>query len=120
MRRVIQDRVEDKLSDSVLRGDFKTFERVFVIEPEITEITPAIIDAIRALQGVLSVDQSGDLLIIYCSEDLKSRIEETIKENNGFLVHLNMQSYVSKALIDVKENEIVLKTDEGLVPHPVA
>ena len=118
LRRVIQNMVEDKLSDAVLRDEFTVFERVFVAEAEMTEITPAIVDAISVMKGVLSVNRSEDLLTIYCSEDLKFQIEETIKDNNGFLVHIKMQSYISKALLDVEEGEIVLKTEEKLVLHP--
>ncbi len=118
LRRVIQDMVEDKLSEAVLRGEFKVFDRVFEVEAEMTEITSAIIDAIKAMKGVLSVKSSGDLLTVYCSEDLKSDIEKIIKDNNGLLVNIKMQSYISKALVDVADNEIVLKAAEKLVPDP--
>ncbi len=117
LRRVIQDMVENRLSEAVLRNEFKVFERVFVVEAEMTEITSDIIDAIKAMKGVLSVDRSEDLLTIYCSADLKSQIEKTIKDNDGSFVHIKVQSYISKALVDVEENEIVLKTEEKLVPH---
>ena len=116
LRRVIQDMIENRLSDAVLRGEFKVFERVFVIEAEITEITPAVFDVVKAIKGVFSVESSGNLLTIYCSKDLKSRVEEAIKDNDGSLVRIGMQSYVSKALVDVEESEIVLKTGEKLVP----
>jgi len=120
LRRVIQDMIEDRLSESLLRGEFKVSERVFVVEVKMTEITSAIIDAIKVMKGVISVDRSEDLLTIYCSKDLKSQIEETIKDNNGLLVYIKMQSYTSKALVDVVENEIVVKTEEEIVVHPVA
>ena len=118
LRRVIQDMIEDKLSDAVLGGEFKVFEKVFVAEVKMTEITSTIIDAIKVVKGVLSVDRSEDLLTIYCSEDLKSQIEKTIKDNNGLLDDIKMQGYTSKALIDVAENEIVLKTEEEIAAHP--
>ena len=118
LRRVIQDMIEDRLSEAVLRNEFKVFDRVFVVEAEVTEITSTIIDAIKAMHGVLSINRSEDLLTIYCSEDLKSQIEKTIMDNNGFLVHLKIHGYISKALVDLEDNEIVLKTDEKLVPHP--
>jgi hypothetical protein len=70
------------------------------------------------MKGVLSVKSSGDLLTVYCSEDLKSDIEKIIKDNNGLLVNIKMQSYISKALVNVEENEIVLKAEEKLVPDP--
>jgi hypothetical protein len=120
LRRVIQDMVEDKLSDAVLRNEFKVSDRVFEVEAEVTKITSAIIDAIKGIKGVLKVERAGDLLTIDCSEDLKSQIEKTITENNGVLVHIKAQSYTSKALVDMEENEIVLKTEGKLVPHPAA
>ena len=120
LRRVIQNMIEDKLSEAVLRNEFKVFDRVFVIEAEISEITSAIIDAIKVMNGVLSVERSGDLLIIYCSSDLKSHIEKTVAENNGVLIHIKAQSYISKALVDVQENEIVLKTQEEFIPPSTA
>ena len=120
LRRVIQDMVENKLSEAILRNEFKVFVRVYMVEAEVTEITSAIIDATKAMNGVLNIETSGNLLTIYCSEDLKSRIEETIKENNGVSVHTSMQSYISKALVDMAEGEIVLKTQEELVPRQTA
>jgi hypothetical protein len=120
LRRVIQNMIEDKLSEAVLRNEFKVFDKVFVIEAEISEITSAVIDAIKVMNGVLSVERSGDLLIIYCSSDLKSQIEKTVAENNGVLIHIKAQSYISKALVDVQENEIVLKTNEELIPPSTA
>ncbi|MFC1931255.1 ATP-dependent Clp protease ATP-binding subunit [Chloroflexota bacterium] len=115
LRRVIQDMIEDKLSDAVLQNKFKVFERVFVIEAEIEGITPTIIDAVKSMPGVLSVNRARNSLNIYCSKDLKSNIEETIKDNGGLMVSIKSQSYISKAVIDLVDNEIVLKTDEPLV-----
>jgi ATP-dependent Clp protease ATP-binding subunit ClpC len=120
LRRVIQNMIEDKLSEAVLRNEFKVFDKVFVIEAEISEITSAVIDAIKVMNGVLSVERSGDLLIIYGSSDLKSHIEKTVAENNGVLIHIKAESYISKALVDVQENEIVLKTQEELIPPSTA
>ena len=120
LRRVIQDMVEDKLSEDLLRGKFKVFERVFVLEAKMTEITPAIIDAIKRIEGVLSVEGSEDLLTIYCSEDLKSQIDQAIKDNDGVLVGIKVQGYISSVVVDVEEEEIVLKSEDGIVPHPVA
>ncbi len=112
LRRAIQDMMEDKLSEAVLRSEFKVFDRVFEIEAELTEITPAILDTVKALKGVFSVESSENLLTVYSSEDLKSDIEKIIQDNGDLLVHIKMNSYVSKALVDVADSEIVLKTDE--------
>ncbi|NQT31592.1 MAG: ATP-dependent Clp protease ATP-binding subunit [Deltaproteobacteria bacterium] len=120
LRRAIQDMIEDKLSESVLRSEFKVFDRVFEIKAEMTEITPAVLDAIKALKGVFSVESSGDLLTVNSTEDLKADIEKVIQDNGDLLEHLKMNSYVSKALIDVADNEIVLKTDEAPFPEVAA
>jgi len=120
LRRVIQDMIEDKLSESVLRSEFKVFDRVFEIEAELTEIPPAVLDAVRALKGVSSWETTGNLLTVYSAEDLKADIEKIIQENGDLLVSIKMNSYVSKALVDVADSEIVLKTDEAPFPGMAA
>ena len=51
LRRVIQNRVEDKLSEAVLRGGFKTFERIY--ETKTTIKTPEIMDdIIKAIKEI--------------------------------------------------------------------
>ncbi len=120
LRRAIQDMIEDKLSESVLRSEFKVFDKVFEVEAELTEIPPAIPDAIKALKGVFSVESSENLLTVYSAEDLKADIEKIIQDNGDLLEHLKMNSYVSKALIDVADSEIVLKTDEQPFPGMAA
>jgi ATP-dependent Clp protease ATP-binding subunit ClpC len=120
LRRVIQDMVEDKLSEAVLRSEFKAYDKVFEIKAEMTEITPAVTDAVKALKGVFSLESSEKELTVYSSEDLKTDIEKISQENGDILVHLKMHSYVSKALVDVADNEIVLKTDEEPFPGMAA
>jgi hypothetical protein len=120
LRRTIQDMVEDKFSENLLRGGFKVFEKVFVAEVKMAEITSPIIDAIKGIDGVFSVERSEDLLTIYGSEGLKPQIEGAIKDNDGVLVRIKIQSYVSSVVVDVEEEEIVLKAEDGIVPRPVA
>jgi hypothetical protein len=120
LRRVIQDMVEDKLSEGLLRCGFKVFERVFVFEAEIIGITPAIIDAIKEIEGVLGVEKSRDLLTVYCSENLQSQIDQVTKDNDGVLGYIKVQGYISSVVVDVEEEEIVLSSEDGIVPHPVA
>jgi ATP-dependent Clp protease ATP-binding subunit ClpC len=120
LRRVIQDMIEDKLSESVLRSEFKTFDRVFEIEAELTEIAPAVLDAVKALKSVSSWETTGNLLTVYSAEDLKADIEKIIQDNGDLLESIKMNSYVSKALVDVADGEIVLKTDEAPFPDMAA
>jgi len=116
LRRVIQDMIEDKLSEAVLRSEFKAYDKVFEVEAEMTEVSPAVVDAVKALKGVLSVESSEKMLTVYSSDDLKAEIERISQENGDILAHLKMHGYVSKALVDVADNEIVLKTDEAPFP----
>jgi len=83
-----------------------------------TEITPAIVDAIKGIKGVLDVDKSEDLFIVSCSEDLRPQIEKAIVDNKGLLVRMKMQSYISSVKVDVDEGEIVLKSEGEIVVHP--
>ena len=118
LRRVIQNMVENKLSEAVLRKEFKVFDRVFVIEAEMAEITPAIVDAIKEIKGVLSVDIADNILTAYCTQELKFQTESIIKDNGVALVKIRQQSYISKVVVDVADGEIVLKSEEKLLPHP--
>jgi ATP-dependent Clp protease ATP-binding subunit ClpC len=120
LRRVIQDMVEDKLSEAVLRSEFKVFDKVFEVKAEMTEASPAVVDAIKALKGILSVESSGKELTVYSSADIKAEIERIGRENGDILAHLKMHSYVSKALVDVADSEVVLKTDEAPFPGRAA
>jgi ABC-2 type transport system ATP-binding protein len=65
----------------------------FRIEVKLTEITSALIDCIKRIKGVVSVERSGDLLLISCSEDLRAQIAKAIVEANGLLVEMKIQSY---------------------------
>ncbi|MFC2022871.1 hypothetical protein ACFLTL_01770, partial [Chloroflexota bacterium] len=111
---------EDRLSEAVLRNEFRVFDRMFEIEAEVPEITPALTTAIQGMEGVIGIEATENLLVAYCSQDLKHDIEEAIKENGGLVASIKAQSYVSKALIDVEEHEIVLKTKEELIPDLAA
>ena len=65
----------------------------FRIEIKLTEITSALIDCIKRIKGVVSVERSGDLLLISCSEDLRAQIAKAIVEADGLLVEMKIQSY---------------------------
>ena len=63
------------------------------IEIKLAEITSELIDCIRRIGGVVSVERSGDLLLISCLEDLRPQIAKAIVEANGLLVEMKIQSY---------------------------
>jgi hypothetical protein len=97
LRRVIQNMVEDKLSEAVLREEFKVFDRVFEIDATINN--PDIIDDVLkvvkdipnvtpekeesepiAPPEILIAERDGNKLKIFSNKSIKFRIENIIKE----------------------------------------
>ena len=124
LRRVIQDMIEDKLSEDLLRQEFKVFDRVFETEFSGVKISAsesdAIINAIKAIKGVLNVDWSEERLTVRSSDDLKSQIEKVMLDNNGSWDKVKSKTYVSFVIVDLKEQEIVVRSEDRFVTHPVA
>jgi len=65
----------------------------FRVELQLTEITSALVDCIKQIEGVVNVERSEDLLLINCMEDLRPRIAKAIVDNGGLLVQMKIQSY---------------------------
>jgi len=65
----------------------------FKIELKLTETTQGIIDAVKRIEGVLSVDKTEDKLLVGCSKDLRPQIAKAIVEADGLLVEMKIQSY---------------------------
>ena len=63
------------------------------IEIKLTETTPAIIKAIKQVDGVLSVESSDGVLHISCSRDLRPQVAKAIIDAGGLLVEMKIQSY---------------------------
>jgi len=63
------------------------------IEIKLTETTPAIIKAIKQVDGVLSVESSEGALHISCSRDLRPQVAKAIIDAGGLLVEMKIQSY---------------------------
>jgi len=83
----VGERLLDQLGKEALGGGR------FKVEIQLTEITSALIEAIKKINGVVGVERSGDLLLVGCSEDLRPQIARTIVDNNGLLVQMKIQSY---------------------------
>jgi ATP-dependent Clp protease ATP-binding subunit ClpA len=98
LRRVIQNRVEDKLSEELLRGGLKTFKRVYEDKAVIRDkdIIDDVIKAVkevpekrtaekeeekyRTVPEILAVESEGDTVTVYASESMKFDIEKIIKD----------------------------------------
>jgi len=98
LRRVIQNRVEDKLSEELLRGSLKTFKRVY--EDKATIKNKSVIDDViktirdvpekraaekeeekyRTVPEILAIEGEGDTISVYASGSMKYDIEKIIKE----------------------------------------
>ena len=65
----------------------------FMIEVQLVEITSALVDCIKRIDGVVDTERSGDLLRITCREDLRPQIAKVIVDNNGLLVQMKIESY---------------------------
>ena len=65
----------------------------FMIEVQLAETTAALIDCIKQIEGVAGVEQSGDLILISCLEDLRPQIARAIVDANGLVVQMKIQSY---------------------------
>jgi ABC-2 type transport system ATP-binding protein len=63
------------------------------IEVKLAETTPKLVDCVRRISGVVSVERSGDLLLITCLKDLRSQIARAIIDANGLLVEMKIQAY---------------------------
>ena len=65
----------------------------FQVEVQLAEITSEVTDRIKKIKGVVSVERSGDLLLINCTEDLSPQIANTIVKANGLLIQMKIESY---------------------------
>jgi ATP-dependent Clp protease ATP-binding subunit ClpC len=139
LRRVIQSMIEDKLSEAVLRAEFKRFEKVFEAKATIKkpEAIDGIIKAVRKLPDVTSAEASGDSITVYSTKSLKFEVEKIIRDQLKELVEVKPgerikdkdilktqvveNGYVSYVTVDVKDSEIVIDSrDNFILPHLAA
>jgi len=65
----------------------------FKIEVQLAETTSALVVCIKLIEGVVSMERSGDLLIVGCLKDIRPQIAKAIVDNNGLLIQMKIQSY---------------------------
>jgi ABC-2 type transport system ATP-binding protein len=65
----------------------------FKVEVQLAEITSGIVDRIKRIDGVISVEKSGGSLLVGCSADLRPQIAKAIVDANGLLTQMQIQSY---------------------------
>lgn len=85
-RMVVEGSLDQLGREALAGGQFR-------IEVQLAETTSNLIDCIKRIDGVVSVERSGDLLLISCLQDLRPQIARAIVDNNGLLVQMKIQSY---------------------------
>lgn len=74
----------DRLTSRSKQGQYK-------VEVQLTEAKPEVVNAIKAIPGVVGVEVSGGRLLATCNEDLRPQIAKAVVENQGMLVQINIQ-----------------------------
>ncbi|GFP20379.1 ABC-2 type transport system ATP-binding protein, partial [Candidatus Hakubella thermalkaliphila] len=65
----------------------------FRIEVQVSQPSPNLDESIRRINGVVSVEKSGDFLFITCDQDLRPQIAKAIVDSNTLLVQMKIQDY---------------------------
>jgi ATP-dependent Clp protease ATP-binding subunit ClpC len=124
LRRTIQNMVEDRLSEAVLREEFKTFDRVYNTRATVKK--PAVINDIlkdiNELSGVLVAEKSGETIDVFSSRSVKFEVEKAIKdhlkdakgkEKEKVEFRITENSYISYVVIDIKDDEIIIDSKDS-------
>jgi ATP-dependent Clp protease ATP-binding subunit ClpC len=131
LRRVIQDMIEDRLSESVLRDEFKVFDRIFETKTRIKkpEAMPGIMAGIKEIEGVLHTEESGENLTVYSKgsikfdiekltkdqikEALKDEFEEKSRDKELTEPRVTEHTYISYVVVDIKDNEVAIESRDN-------
>jgi ABC-2 type transport system ATP-binding protein len=65
----------------------------FTIDIQLTEVTKEIIEGIKSIKGVLSIEHEENSLKITCTDDLRREISRVISEKNGLITQMKLQSF---------------------------
>ena len=124
LRRVIQTMVEDRLSEAVLREEFKKFEKVYVVKATVKKpaLLNEILKDINEIPDILAAEKTGEGIDIFSKKSIKYEVEKIakghLKEGKGKIkdtseYRITENAYVSYVVVDVKDGEIVIESKEG-------
>ena len=65
----------------------------FRIEVQVSEPTSKLLRSIRKIKGVANVENTGDLLLISCDEDLRPQIARTVVDSDSLLIQMKIEEY---------------------------
>jgi ATP-dependent Clp protease ATP-binding subunit ClpC len=123
LRRTIQNMVEDRLSEAVLREEFKTFERVYAVKATVKKAGKIddILKEINEMPDVLAAEKSGEVIDVFAKKSVKYEVEKIVKENlketkgkvkqNEYKIAEN--AYVSYVVIDIKDEDITIESQDN-------
>ncbi|MFC1910169.1 AAA family ATPase, partial [Chloroflexota bacterium] len=117
LRRVIQDRIEDKMSEALLRGEFKTFNKVYFTSIKIDDTIKDIIGDIesQARESGFQFTVEEEFVTIVGSADIKSEIESLMKDKKkDYKLVICSQGYKSLIVADVADGDIVLRSEDRI------
>jgi ABC-2 type transport system ATP-binding protein len=63
------------------------------IEIQLVETTRDLLDAIRAIPGVINIQRDDNTLSVSCNEDLRKQISKVIADKNGLITQMKLQSF---------------------------
>ncbi len=136
LRRVIQNMIEDRLSEAVLREEFKVFDRIYEVKASVKkpEVIARSVKLIKEIPDVLAVERSEDELTVFAAKSRKFEVEKVLKDllretakgkgeaearaRDLEKPHIAENSYVSYVVIDLKENEMNVESrDKFSLPN---
>ena len=124
LRRVIQSMIEDRLSETVLRQGFKTFERINAVEATIkkTSVIDDVLKDINEIPDILVAEKAGDRLEVFSTKSVKYEVEKIIKEHlkeakgkvkDTSEYRVTENSYISYVVVDIKDDEIFIESKDS-------
>jgi ATP-dependent Clp protease ATP-binding subunit ClpC len=124
LRRTIQNLVEDRLSEAVLREEFKTFERVYELQAAVKKagVINSVLKEINEIPDILVAEKSGEGINVFSSRSVKFEVEKIIKDRmkeakdkakeTGEL-RITERSYISNVVVDIKDEEILIESKDN-------
>ncbi len=83
---VVQGRIDDLTREAMAGGRYR-------IELETAETTPKLIDTIKGIKGVTSVEVEDNRFLISTDADLRTEISKVVVQNNIPLVQMKIQDF---------------------------
>jgi ATP-dependent Clp protease ATP-binding subunit ClpC len=124
LRRTIQNVVEDRLSEAVLREEFKLFERVYALKATVkkVDVIKDILKDINEIPDILATEKTGEAIDVFSTKSVRFEVEKIIKDRlkeakgkakEATDFHVTENSYISYVIIDVKDDEIIIESKDS-------